>query len=282
MKEGILHSGISHAINGKEKVKIMPIQLAVSDLDGTLLHDDKTLDTNILEVKEKLPFPFTVCSGRNVFAMQAVLDQIKPGIPYIANNGASIFEDGKLIWKQAIDHQDVLKAVEYLIENEVPFLAYEVNGVSYFGTNPKLEAFKNRLIGRCDVWPVEKDKLEEDQILKLAVICPDQAKLEKAAEDIEKLCHNSVFVKSEDAVYSLSHQDATKGKAVEWVAQKLGIDPENVIVFGDNDNDISMFEAAGTAVAVADALDDVKAHADYVTLSNNQDGVSDFLKQYVS
>jgi len=61
--------------------------------------------------------------------------------------------------------------------------------------------------------------------------------------------------------------------------QVLGIPKEAVLVFGDNGNDIDMFHAAGTSVAVGNALPEVQAEADFVCGTNDEDGVAEFLEE---
>ena len=65
---------------------------------------------------------------------------------------------------------------------------------------------------------------------------------------------------------------------MQILADHMGIDMTDVIAFGDDVNDLGMLKLAGTAVAVSNAIDEVKAVADHVTDSNDQDGVAKFLE----
>lgn len=66
-----------------------------------------------------------------------------------------------------------------------------------------------------------------------------------------------------------------------WLCDKKGIDRENVIAFGDNYNDIEMIEFAGIGVAMENAEDILKQSADYIALTNEDDGVGKFLKEII-
>ena len=72
----------------------------------------------------------------------------------------------------------------------------------------------------------------------------------------------------------------SKGRALLEVADYLDISTENIMAFGDGQNDISMIETAGIGVAMENAADEVKSAADSITLSNNDDGVAVFLEEF--
>ena len=71
----------------------------------------------------------------------------------------------------------------------------------------------------------------------------------------------------------------SKGSAIKVIAEKEGINLDEVIAFGDGENDISMLEVAGTAVAMENAMESVKAHADIIALNNLEDGVAIILEK---
>jgi len=78
-----------------------------------------------------------------------------------------------------------------------------------------------------------------------------------------------------------SCKDATKWGAVAAVAGHLGIDASEIAAFGDDFNDAEMIEKCGIGVAMGNAIDEVKAVADYITVSNDEDGVAVWLEENV-
>lgn len=78
--------------------------------------------------------------------------------------------------------------------------------------------------------------------------------------------------------YHIMDADVSKGKALKFVAEKLGLDVESFAVIGDSENDIEMFEVAGFGIAVANADERLKDFADLVTPSPDGDGVSEALQ----
>ncbi|MGX8703814.1 MAG: HAD hydrolase family protein, partial [bacterium] len=79
----------------------------------------------------------------------------------------------------------------------------------------------------------------------------------------------------------LNTPTGSKGCALRMFARQLGFDMDEVMAFGDAENDLTMLEAAGTGIAMGNALPEVKAAADLVTLSNDEDGVAAAIEKYV-
>ena len=88
-----------------------------------------------------------------------------------------------------------------------------------------------------------------------------------------------VFSILEHVVYAAGKSD--KETALKTLVEHNGIDLSDVIAFGDDINDLGMLKLAGTAVAVSNAIDEVKAVADHITESNDQDGVAKFLDRII-
>ena len=72
-----------------------------------------------------------------------------------------------------------------------------------------------------------------------------------------------------------------KGESLLEIAKYYDIPIEDTIAFGDEENDLTMIEAAGIGVAMGNAIDLVKEAADYITLSNDEDGIADYLEKFV-
>ena len=77
------------------------------------------------------------------------------------------------------------------------------------------------------------------------------------------------------------HPEGTKGSALRFLAQHFGCSIEATIAIGDSWNDHDMVEAAGLGVAMANAVEPLKKVADFITLSNNEDGVKAVIDQFV-
>ena len=102
-------------------------------------------------------------------------------------------------------------------------------------------------------------------------------KLNRGINKDEKLA----IVQSEKGLIDITSSGVSKGDALIILSKHLDVDLSKTIVFGDNHNDISMFKVAGLSIAVNNAEMELKQAADYITLSNNESGVSHAIFKYV-
>ena len=93
---------------------------------------------------------------------------------------------------------------------------------------------------------------------------------------VDEISENSSYY---EKWFSVSNVRCSKGNALKFLSDYLNIPIENTIAIGNDKNDISMFEVAGLSVAVDNASDDIKSKVDYITLSNDEDGVAVFLEE---
>ena len=103
----------------------------------------------------------------------------------------------------------------------------------------------------------------------------EESTLREKRKELERIFNGKLYVaQSSFDIVELLHPEVSKGNALSLIAKDLAINPEEIIAFGDNHNDIGMLRLAGLGVAMGNAHEEVKAAADYVTLSNAEDGVA--------
>ena len=88
-------------------------------------------------------------------------------------------------------------------------------------------------------------------------------------------------VRSHRNYYEIMPKGLSKGNSLLEIAKVYDIDQADIIAFGDEMNDFTMIEVAGVGVAMANAVDEIKEIADYVTLSNDEDGIGDYLEKFI-
>lgn len=256
-------------------MSLKTIKLIVADLDGTLLHDDKSLDRNIKSVLIEKNVPLTFVSGRNVHIIQDYIKELNITLPYITNNGANMFLGDTCIYECPIDSSELKTCLNILVANKVALLAYTNQTIYSVGYQEGLDAFKNRLIGKCEI--VEDANIEDivrESIFKVVMIHPN---MERVKDQLNSVCDKTVCMQSEGIIYTLTNKDSTKGKTLLKLLKYLDMELSSVLAFGDNYNDISMFEVV-EGVAVENAQDRLKEVAKYFTKSNEDDGVSYFIQ----
>lgn len=261
------------------------IKLIVVDLDGTLLDSHKQIDSHMELLMPKLKekgIAFTFCSGRNMHIVQDYIKQLSIDIPYICNNGANMYQEKTCIYECSMESNDARYAFCQLKERNIPFIAYTDEAVYPIGTHPQLTKFQERLKGKSNI--VENCDIEtiiKYPIFKTVIIQDDQFGIREVVNDINTYCRKAHCVRSEGDIYTLTHLDATKGNTLVKLMEILHMKQHQVLVFGDNYNDVSMFQVAGCSVAMKNASDEIQRKADYLSKGNDEHGVSWFINEYI-
>lgn len=253
--------------------------LFCTDLDGTLYNDEKVVSKQNLDAIEYFKSEgglFTFITGRIPATSKQICDIIHPNAPYGCINGGGIydFEADKYLWNVSL----AAAAIELVreVDRYLPGIGIQYNTekcVYFSKDNAAMAAFRE-ITGlpniSCHFEDVQEDVLkivfgheEEQQILSLAKLLNNHPKAQ---------CFD--FIRSEKNLYEILPKGASKGAALQKMAALLDVDIHNTIAVGDYNNDVSMVKAAGIGFAVENAVDEVKAAADYVTVSNNSHAIS--------
>lgn len=270
------------------------VKLIAIDLDGTLLNSRKKIsEANIHAIQEAQGrgLKVIICTGR-IFAgaMTFARELGLSNGPMIGCNGALIkeLETGEMLYSQALDMEDCLEVVRSCHEEDLYFHLYvkdtlfseklQMAALSYLERNRDLP--EDLRMDIRIVEDVEKILVESGTApTKFVVISEDTQKLAKVRQKVGRL-DNVNIVSSDADNFEVIHRDVSKGRALKYIAELLGISMRETMAIGDNENDISMFEAAGLSVAMGNAIDTIKGMAHHVTDSNDEDGVAKAIRRY--
>ena len=270
------------------------IRMVVSDLDQTLLNSDSTLSQENLDAiraAEAKGIFFTVCSGR-IFPMMEVYTRTL-GIqgPVITTNGAAIVDgkSGELLSRHTIPYEVAVKILDFARERDYDYSAL-TGQVSYFsGNSQRIKRFEryNEIAASGGLKAMRLEYFDgrsyvniENDILKMLLyqIPADEFTSVTAFLDSIPDIH---YTSSDEGLLDIMAAGTNKGTAVAEVRKLLGLEKEQVCVFGDYINDLAMFEEAGLTVAVANAHEELKSKASYVTDTNDRAGVARALEALI-
>ncbi len=270
------------------------IKMIGLDLDGTLLTDKKELTNRTKEALSKAikqGITVLVASGRPWMGVPEELRNF-PGMRYaLTSNGARIIDtkDGRILEEHLLSPELALKALavcgKYDTLQEVYFdgqgyapedqMAY----VEKYHRNPSMCEYMRKT--RIPVKDIRKLVEQENRGLdKVQALFADMEERKKAWSELEQ-------EKGLELVGSLRYNieinaaGVNKGTGLINLGRMLGIRREEIMAFGDGDNDIAMLREAGFGVAMANAEEQVKAAADYITLSNEEDGAAEAIEKLV-
>lgn len=263
----------------------MSIRLVVSDIDGTLVRKDKTLSEGVVaairQVREA-GLPVSLISARPPSGMLWVAERLGLTQPFGAFNGGTIVApDGTILSADHVAPDAAARTLEMLDRPGItPWLF--AGGAWYAKTtaNP----YVPREIRSANVDPIIVADFSTllahvDKIVGVSDDHDGLARLEGEVHDA--LGAAATVVRSQAYYVDVTAPTGNKGDGLIAVAKAVGVDPADVIVFGDQRNDLPMFARAGVSVAMGNAPDEVQAAATHVALSNDEDGVADAIARFV-
>lgn len=251
------------------------IKLIASDLDGTLLRNDESLSSYtraVLARCRKKGVLFFVATARPPRSLERLI----PGLSYdgaICHNGGVVTLGGKIVWEQGIPPETAGALARHILQKfSQARLSAEISGELYANFDGS------------DLWPgidftlTDFSSFPEKPAEKFIV----SLNFSGAAEKVTALLPEGLAAQvSEHAILMIQPKEVEKGKTLETVCRRFGISPAETVAFGDDWNDISLLNAAGTGVAVENALSEVKTSADEICASNEEDGPAKWLEEHL-
>lgn len=253
----------------------MDIRMIATDLDGTLLRNDKTVSAYTVDVLKRCQargIAVTFATARAPRVAREFVTEITPNAASYHNGALVVGFDGAQIsaaldGSQTLEIMRVLRAyrpqlkfaIELADEMRANFDISFVRGCENYVHDDFVYAPSGR------VYKVLLDRVEPGDIERMAKLLPEYA--------IIRSC--------EETMALIVPRGADKLSGVRRVAQSGGIPLEKVAAFGDDMTDVEMLDGCGVGVAVANAKPGVRAAADYVCASNEQDGVARWIAQNI-
>lgn len=271
------------------------IKMIGFDLDGTLLTDQKELGEYTVQILKRaveegiVILPIT---GRPLCGLPEEVTGLT-GLRYaITANGARILDlKNAAVLKEQLVSVETAEKILDILGNYDSLREIYYDGTGY-AEREKLEQIDHFFeegpmaeYVRSTRQPVEnlmdKFRKESREVDKVQGVFADLGEREAALDEIRKLegvtitgaLHNNIEVNA---------AGVDKGNALLWLAQYLGIAPEETMAFGDGNNDITLLEKAGTGVAMKNGIEEVKHAADRITeKTNDEEGAAKFIETYV-
>ncbi len=258
--------------------------LIVTDLDGTLLRNDKSLsEENLRAIRyfQKEGGLFSFVTGRVPRGAKAVAETVKPNAPCGHGNGGVIYDHVacKTLWSRTLP----ASAVQLVEDTAAHFPTVGVilctEDTAYFqrrnAASDKFrsdEGFDDVTGNICTITePLTKAMfVDNDEQTLLAVAAYLAA---------HPLAEEFYFIRTDAAYYEALPKGVSKGGQIARLSDLTGVPVSRIIAVGDNDNDASMLKAAGVGVAVANASAAAKRAADRVTVSNEEHAIARIIKE---
>ena len=246
--------------------------IILSDLDGTLFRDDKSISDFTKETIRQAQAKgllFGICTSRAKVNAVKFLEGIEPDI-LITNGGGIVYYQDKKIYDCEFTVEEIRKLID---------AAFEVFGKDVIISADNEHAlYSNSRDELGDkFWTFNDFSDFRETCMKMCIESLDKEKVEKVASVIG-LDQIDYLPFSDIPWYKLSKKAATKEKAIEELCRHLNIESSQIAAFGDDFNDIGMLKLCGKGIAMENAIEEVKNAADQVCASNEKDGVAKWIE----
>lgn len=263
----------------------MKYKLIAVDVDGTLLNsDDKITDATKEAIAACVAqgVVFTISTGRPLQGVENINLQLKLDSPTITYNGAMVItgKSKKVIYEQKLSAVDAMQIVRLGEKNGTTILVWADNKLFANELNERTRKYTEI----TSVSPILVNDLTDitgNGVTKLLWYDEIESINRYQSEVGQYLSDNVNFHTSRPMFLEFVDKMASKAIAMDKIGQYYNIKQSEMIAVGDGFNDISMIEYAGLGVAMGNADDAVKQMADYVTLSNDEDGVAQVINKFI-
>jgi Cof subfamily protein (haloacid dehalogenase superfamily) len=259
------------------------------DMDGTLLKSDHSVSDETIRTIQTLigkGISVVLVSARPINAVLPTWRHI--GIPshtpLITLNGSYIVENGQPIFQAMVDLETTARVTEEVRPYKAT-IAYYLQREWFSEVKDAWTDHEQKIMDvPVEVGPItslikdwDQRKIGPNKMMVMSE--PDN--IAQIQKHLRGIYNGKLNIYPSKATYlEVMDSRGSKSNAVKFVSERLGLTPAEIIAMGDNYNDVEMIQFAGVGVAMGNAPDDIKAVADYVTDTNNNDGVRKAMEKF--
>jgi len=257
----------------------------ISDVDGTLVTDDKVLTSRAEAAVAELHASgiiFSIVSSRPPRGLRMLLDPLAIAAPVGGFNGGVIATpDLAVITEHLLSPQVARSAVDALDARGVEVWVFSGQNWLMRDANGPYVPLEEHTVGFCPTI-VEDLGGALDAAAKIVGVSKDFALLAQCERDVRATLADGAFVvRSQPYYLDITHPLANKGVAFSQIAKLLGVPLAEIAAIGDGGNDVAMFERSGLSIAMGNAKQEVQQAADLVTDSNRDDGFANAIERFI-
>ncbi len=264
------------------------IKLICCDLDGTLLTDDKRIteiNKNAINAFREKGGHFVLATGRplnGVLPLIKELNLLDDTDSTICYNGGVITlnKSNKVLYSTSITGSLVKELYKESVRLNVFFHFFSEDGTLYTSKKNEYTAVEER-INHLEALVIDPLTLDDNaKFIKAMMVC-DSNSLDKARINLNPKFFDLAITRSSKIFLEFQNKGVSKGKGLLFLKDYYNLKDDETCAFGDEENDISMIEEAFKGIAMENARDIVKNKASFITLSNNNSGVGEYIYKHI-
>lgn len=272
------------------KSTALPYSIIALDLDGTLTNSEKNITPRTFDALMKAQregVRLVLASGRPTFGIAALANQLQLadyGGYVLSYNGGRIIDwcEKTVIFSQVVDQKLVPILYDFAEKAQLPIVTYLPEAILASKNEGEYLAEEARINGMPVV--VAQNFVEEAMQIaggstKFLIPGEPELLIQLESEMKATLSEQMEVFRSAPFFLELPPKGIDKAQSLQRLLTHLGLERESLMAFGDGFNDLSMIQFAGQGVAMANAVEEVKSIADFVTTSNEEDGIAQALEQ---
>lgn len=270
----------------------MVIRLIASDMDGTFLNADGTYDKErfikILDELEMRNIHFVVATGNGMKRMETLFEGLTPRLDFIAENGGHLVTQQQTLVRKSIPKEFVKSFLDYFKGKEIEYVVsvsceektYLMEGAVFPILHP-VDAEQRKLFLEQLVHLANWDGLPEIPVYKLNVIIPEKDCDHVLEEFNQNFAGRLWAVTSGYGMLDILLDGIHKGWGMNRLLDYYGLKSDQVMAFGDNDNDLEMLKLVGESYAMENASDQVKAASKHIAPNHQAAGVLTVIEEFL-
>ena len=271
----------------------MKYKLIASDLDETLLNDDKHVGLKTLQAiaaARQLGVHFVPVTGRGFTLIRRTLTELNvkdAAQEYVISfNGAAITEnkDEQVLTKKLMDFQTINTLFQIGVKNQAVMHIYTLTDIYVYNMDKDEKEYLDKMgFSYCDFSQPSIMFLKDQPLIKISYKDKERANLDDLYSQIPaSILEKTAVTYSSNRYMEFNQAGVNKGQGLLKLGQFLNIKPSEIIAIGDSANDLSMIRMSGLGVAVQNAATEIKDNANYVTSNDyNHNAVAEVIKKFI-
>lgn len=266
-------------------------KLIAIDLDETLLTTEKTVskrNREALQKADEMGVRLVIATGRGIVNVQDTLEALgfedKENEYVISFNGGAVTENKgtRFLYTDGLSFEFASELYKRGLNYNVGIQVYTKDDIYVYNYSTEERMHLEPEIQVTEIFEENLDFLKDTEIIKILFMNLDQSYLRKIEVELKDITVDSDVSYSSNRYIEFNHKGVNKGAALEFLADRLGIDMSETMVIGDNYNDWSMFKVAGFSVGVDNMVEELRSEVDYVSeKTNDEDAVAEILEKFI-
>lgn len=259
------------------------IKMIATDLDGTFFHDDKSFSDEFYDIFDKLKdkdIKFVVATGNQYELVKERFSKIKDDIIYLVENGNKIVYQNQILLKKTLKEEDKNQILNCLLAFEDLMIVYCGVKHAYIHKRFKDKEDFIKMFYRNYQF-IDNYEDIDDEVLKFSIADFQNHPYQYVQLIKQDISRNIQVITTGHQWFDIFYKDINKGTGMIFLQDYFHIDRKDCMAFGDQLNDYDLLKSCEESYAMANAHQDIKQIAKYITKSNEEDGVLTIIRELV-